>query len=65
MFRLREEASAPSLEQVRQHLASVGLAKQKWPESLYRVDEFPRTLPARSRSSLRQQLREVRLAAYA
>ena len=33
--RLREGASAPTLEDVRAHLAAAGLAKQKWPESLY------------------------------
>ena len=30
-------------EQVRDHLAAAGLARQKWPESIYEVREFPRT----------------------
>lgn len=35
--------AAPDLDAVRVHLEGVGLARQKWPEELHRVDDFPRT----------------------
>jgi acyl-CoA synthetase len=34
---------APSLQEMREHLAESGLAKQKWPEEVHLIDEFPRT----------------------
>ncbi len=43
VFGLREGRSSPTLSEVRAHLAEAGLARQKWPESLYVLDEFPRT----------------------
>jgi non-ribosomal peptide synthetase component E (peptide arylation enzyme) len=56
---LRPGKSAPTLEDVRAHLAAAGLAKQKWPESLYEVAEFPRTPSGKiQKFRLRQQLRE-------
>lgn len=52
----------PSLEEVRQHLASAGLAKQKWPESIRTVTGFPRTPSGKiQKFQLRKQLREGRL----
>jgi acyl-CoA synthetase (AMP-forming)/AMP-acid ligase II len=41
--RLRPGAAAPSLEAVRTHLEQAGLAKQKFPEGIQVIDEFPRT----------------------
>ena len=59
VVRLRGEATAPSLEAVRDHLAAAGLARQKWPESLHVVDEFPRTPSGKvQKFKLRQLLRE-------
>ncbi len=59
VVRLRGEATAPSLDEVRDHLAAAGLARQKWPESLHVVDEFPRTPSGKvQKFLLRQQLRE-------
>ncbi len=40
---VREGMAAPTLESVRQHLAAAGLARQKWPESIHEVRDFPRT----------------------
>ena len=40
---VRQGRAVPTLEQVREHLAAAGLARQKWPESIHEVDEFPRT----------------------
>ncbi len=63
ILRLRDGAVAPTLEEVRAHLAAIGLARQKWPESLYVVDEFPRTPSGKvQKFRLRQQLREGELA---
>ena len=50
---------APTLEDVRAHLAEVGLAKQKWPESIHPVVDLPRTPSGKvQKFKLRQQLHE-------
>ena len=41
--RLVPGAREPDLADVRRHLESAGLARQKWPEEIEVVDEFPRT----------------------
>ncbi|MER5183172.1 AMP-binding protein [Streptomyces sp. NPDC002896] len=33
----------PTIDELRAHLDEAGLARQKWPEELHRVDDFPRT----------------------
>jgi acyl-CoA synthetase len=43
VIRCRPGHPMPVLEQVRDHLNEVGLAKQKWPEELREIDDFPRT----------------------
>jgi acyl-CoA synthetase (AMP-forming)/AMP-acid ligase II len=44
IVRLRDpSATPPSLDDVRAHLQASGLTKQKWPESLHVVADFPRT----------------------
>jgi acyl-CoA synthetase len=43
VFRMRPGAEAPSLPEVQAHLGGAGLAKQKWPEEIRSVNEFPRT----------------------
>jgi acyl-CoA synthetase (AMP-forming)/AMP-acid ligase II len=59
IVRVRPGREAPTLDDVRAHLAEAGLARQKWPESLHRVDEFPRTPSGKvQKFRLRQQLRE-------
>jgi acyl-CoA synthetase len=59
VIRLRPGSVMPSLDDVRAHLASAGLARQKWPESLHVVDEFPRTPSGKvQKVRLRQQLRD-------
>jgi acyl-CoA synthetase (AMP-forming)/AMP-acid ligase II len=58
IVRVRDGASAPSLQQVRAHLESAGLARQKWPESIRQVGDFPRTASGKvQKFRLRQQLR--------
>jgi acyl-CoA synthetase len=40
---VRDGEVPPALEDVRRHLASVGLARQKWPEEVRIIDNFERT----------------------
>jgi acyl-CoA synthetase (AMP-forming)/AMP-acid ligase II len=64
VMRVRERMAAPTLERVRAHLAGVGLARQKWPESLHEVAEFPRTPSGKvQKFRLREQLIEGTLGA--
>jgi acyl-CoA synthetase len=59
VLRVRPGSSAPTLEQMRAHLATAGLAKQKWPESIHEVSDFPRTASGKvQKFRLRQQLRD-------
>jgi acyl-CoA synthetase (AMP-forming)/AMP-acid ligase II len=59
VVRLRPGAELPTLAQVTEHLAGVGLARQKWPESIYEVADFPRTASGKvQKFRLRQQLRD-------
>ena len=59
VVRLRPGVAAPSLEEIRTHLGSAGLARQKWPESLHVVEAFPRTPSGKiQKFRLRADLRE-------
>jgi acyl-CoA synthetase (AMP-forming)/AMP-acid ligase II len=62
VIRLRDGTTLPTLEEIRVHLAGVGLAKQKWPEAVYEVAEFPRTPSGKvQKFRLRQQVRDGEL----
>jgi acyl-CoA synthetase len=62
---VRAGAPAPTLDDLRAHLAAAGLARQKWPEELHVVDELPRTPSGKvQRFRLRQHLREGTLTAH-
>jgi acyl-CoA synthetase (AMP-forming)/AMP-acid ligase II len=64
VVRVRPGAKLPTLAQIREHLAGVGLAKQKWPESLHEVADFPRTPSGKvQKFHLRQMLRDGKLPA--
>ncbi|HVV75474.1 MAG TPA: AMP-binding protein [Mycobacteriales bacterium] len=64
VIRVRPGAEPPTLPQIRDHLAAAGLAKQKWPESLHEVVDFPRTPSGKvQKFQLRQALRDGRLPA--
>jgi acyl-CoA synthetase len=59
VVRVRDAMDTPTLDQVRAHFAEVGLARQKWPEALHVVDDFPRTASGKvQKFRLRQDLRE-------
>lgn len=64
VIRVRAGSELPSLAQIRDHLSTVGLAKQKWPESLHEVTDFPRTPSGKvQKFQLRQALRDGKLPA--
>ena len=41
--RILDGSSVPDLSEVRAHLDRAGVARQKWPEELVSIEEFPRT----------------------
>jgi acyl-CoA synthetase (AMP-forming)/AMP-acid ligase II len=43
VVRMKPAHEKPALDQVRRHLERAGLARQKWPEEIHAVDDFPRT----------------------
>ncbi|GAB89545.1 AMP-binding protein [Gordonia rhizosphera] len=43
ILRLKPQHDLPTMAEMRAHFAEVGLAKQKWPEELHELAEFPRT----------------------
>jgi acyl-CoA synthetase len=58
-FRMLRGTPAPDLAAVRAALDDAGLAKQKWPELIREVSEFPRTPSGKiQKFVLRQRLRE-------
>ena len=54
MVRLHPDCPEPTIEAVQAHLEQAGVPKQKWPESVRVVDDFPRTPTGKIR---KQQLR--------
>ncbi|MDG2026066.1 MAG: AMP-binding protein [Acidimicrobiales bacterium] len=59
ILRMLPDTAAPSLADMREHLTAVGLAKQKWPESVRHVADFPRTPSGKvQKYRLRQQIRD-------
>jgi acyl-CoA synthetase len=58
--RILPDAAAPDLAALRRHLDAEGLARQKWPEELRVLAEFPRTPSGKIvKAELRRQLREA------
>jgi acyl-CoA synthetase (AMP-forming)/AMP-acid ligase II len=59
VVRPRDGQPVPTLDALRAHLESVGLARQKWPEELHVVADLPRTASGKvQKFRLRQALRE-------
>jgi acyl-CoA synthetase (AMP-forming)/AMP-acid ligase II len=64
VLRLRDGRTAPSVQDLGQRLGAAGLSRQKWPEAVYQVEEFPRTPSGKvQKFVLRRQLREGALGA--
>lgn len=43
VLRIRPGHALPSVGEVRAHFAAAGIARQKWPERLFEVEDYPRT----------------------
>jgi acyl-CoA synthetase len=57
--RMQSGHDDPSIDSLRAYLDAAGLARQKWPEELRSVDEFPRTPSGKvQKFVLRQRLRD-------
>ncbi|WP_067668559.1 AMP-binding protein [Nocardia miyunensis] len=57
VLRIRPGHVLPSVETVRRHFRAAGLARQKWPERLFEVTDYPRTPSGKVRKQLiRQQI---------
>ncbi|OBF95630.1 AMP-dependent synthetase [Mycobacterium sp. 852002-51152_SCH6134967] len=58
VLRLRPGQPMPTRDDVRAHFVSAGMARQKWPEELHQVDDFPRTASGKVQKYLvRQKVR--------
>ncbi|HEX4863843.1 MAG TPA: AMP-binding protein, partial [Acidimicrobiales bacterium] len=58
VFRMLPEVAAPQMSDVRDHLERSGLGRQKWPEELHQVQDFPRTASGKvQKFAIRDQLR--------
>jgi len=55
VLRLRPGQSLPSLDDVRAHFGRHGVARQKWPEILLEVDDYPRTASGKVQKRLVRQ----------
>jgi non-ribosomal peptide synthetase component E (peptide arylation enzyme) len=54
-------SATPTLAELRTYLERTGMAKQKWPEHVREVDEFPRTPSGKvQKFVLRDRLRSER-----
>jgi len=51
-LRLAPGAVEPGLDELRAHLEGLGLARQKWPEKIWVVDDFERTASGKVRKNL-------------
>jgi acyl-CoA synthetase (AMP-forming)/AMP-acid ligase II len=43
VLRIKPEHEMPTMDEVRDHFERAGAARQKWPEVLHQVDDYPRT----------------------
>lgn len=58
-LRMVGERPAPDLPELRSHLEGAGVARQKWPEELIPVEDFPRTSTGKvQKYVLRDRLRD-------
>jgi len=55
VLRIRDGHDMPTLDDVREHFKSAGVAIQKWPEELHRVDDYPRTASGKVQKFLVRQ----------
>jgi acyl-CoA synthetase (AMP-forming)/AMP-acid ligase II len=65
VLRIKPGHSMPTMDEVREHFERAGMARQKCPEELHQVDDYPRTASGkvqkyRVRQSIREQHEESR-----
>lgn len=59
VLRLKPGYGMPTMAEVREHFERAGVAKQKWPEGLHEVPDFPRTASGKvQKYVVRQSVRE-------
>lgn len=59
VLRIKAGHVMPTLDDVRAHFERAGVAKQKWPESLHQVDDYPRTASGKvQKYVVRQSIRD-------
>ncbi|GFG95413.1 AMP-binding protein [Mycobacterium timonense] len=60
VLRIKAGHVMPTLDEVRAHFERAGVAKQKWPESLHQVDDYPRTASGKvQKYVVRQSIRDM------
>jgi acyl-CoA synthetase len=52
---VRPGHTMPTLDEVRRHFQAMGVARQKWPEELHEVDDFPRTASGKIQKAIVRQ----------
>lgn len=61
VMRLRTGHSTPTLDDVRAHFDRAGMARQKWPEELFVIEDFPRTASGKvQKYAVRQSISGMR-----
>src|SRR3954462_15644051 len=55
VLRLKPGQTMPTLDEVRDRFKRAGVARQKWPEELHEIDEFPRTASGKVQKFLVRQ----------
>jgi acyl-CoA synthetase (AMP-forming)/AMP-acid ligase II len=59
VLRIKPGCAMPPLAEVRAHFERAGVAKQKWPEELHEVDDYPRTASGKvQKFVVRQHVRD-------
>jgi acyl-CoA synthetase (AMP-forming)/AMP-acid ligase II len=55
VLRIRDGQAMPTLTHTREHFDRMGVARQKWPEALYEVNDYPRTASGKVQKHLVRQ----------
>ncbi|MGZ4583890.1 MAG: AMP-binding protein [Mycobacterium sp.] len=55
VLRLHHGRPMPTLDEIRAHFEARGVARQKWPEEVHEVDDFPRTASGKIQKSVVRQ----------
>ncbi len=59
VLRIKSGHTMPTLSEIRDHFERTGVARQKWPEELHEVDDYPRTASGKvQKYVVRKRIRE-------